>query len=257
MMTPQRVHIDVASPKFAVVEGESTVLGVVLDREEKHFGTRYTVGSLSDETLTLWSKPPVLDSLHLPHRNPFMPSDFTVKSCAVADGGALTYPRLIVGQPFSRLWHKQDDVFKLPQSQVYLFLYSKSTLDDPSAIVLAELFGAYVADGGFFPLVLFPAVAPLLRAVSIISALNEVVYMASTVNLSCSIAVGGAHLTSCASFAWVSTCCVSQGRARTGLEVTCSGFNHKLPDLMRTVRLCCRVHRCRLQLISLVCMRVR
>jgi insulysin len=147
MMTPQRVHIDIASPKFAVASGEPTVLGVVLDREEKHFGTRYCVGTLSDDTLSAWTHPPVLDSLHLPHRNPFMPSDFAVKLCQVPDGGSAAYPRLLVGQPTARLWHKQDDVFKLPQSHVSLLLYSRNTLDKPAAIVLAELFGAYVSDG--------------------------------------------------------------------------------------------------------------
>lgn len=146
-LSPANVRIDVLSHKFSTAgapESEAEAfLGIVLDRTEPRFGTPYTVVPLPDATVTAWATTEPHATLHLPARNPFIPSDFSLKP---APSDPAMYPAVVAQTDTSRLWFKQDATFMLPKTMLYAFVYSPICFKSPQALVLSELFGAYVSD---------------------------------------------------------------------------------------------------------------
>ena len=150
VLTPAAVRIDILSPKFTVAgEGTDTgtpLLGVELTQAEPWFGTRHLTQRISEGLQREWEAVGPHPGLHLPARNPFIPSEFGLRSSEVGVQ-SVPVPTLAVSGPRGRVWWRPDTLFQLPRSLVYMFLYSTDAFTDPVALVLSELFGAYVSDG--------------------------------------------------------------------------------------------------------------
>ncbi len=146
-LSPANVRIDVLSHKFntsSATESEALpFLGVVLDHTEPRFGTPYTVVPLPEATVAAWNTTELHASLHLPARNPFIPSDFLLKPTT---SEPVAYPAVAARTDACRLWFKQDATFMLPKTMLYAFVYSPICFKSPHALVLSELLGAYVSD---------------------------------------------------------------------------------------------------------------
>ncbi|KAJ3205957.1 Insulinase (Peptidase M16), partial [Dinochytrium kinnereticum] len=74
------------------------------------YGTEYIVEDLPVSLLETLAHPPIHDELHLPERNPYIPSVFKVISPAIAED--FTPPTIIEDTPLSRLWYKLDQTYK-------------------------------------------------------------------------------------------------------------------------------------------------
>ncbi|KAM3177861.1 hypothetical protein ACTXT7_003698 [Hymenolepis weldensis] len=114
---------------------------------EKYYRTRYGCESIPPEKIEAWKNCGLNEALHLPPKNPYMPTDFSLKCELNPDReGSASGPRVIQETPGSLLWFKQDSKFKLPNSFVYFNLISPVLSQDPMRDLLLELFGDLLFD---------------------------------------------------------------------------------------------------------------
>ncbi len=142
--------------------------GPVLDQVEPRFGTPFHIERLSEAVIHRLSHAPENPRLHFPAPNPFIPSDLTLKplpgsssvskstssgdvspGAAVGSGDGISPPVFLASNPVGRLWHKQDDIFKLPRSTVKVFLFSPAVQQHKYGSLLTELWTEVVDDGAF------------------------------------------------------------------------------------------------------------
>ncbi|VDL58087.1 unnamed protein product [Hymenolepis diminuta] len=84
---------------------------------EKYYRTPYGCESIPPEKIEAWKNCGLNEALHLPPRNPYMPTDFSLKCKLNPDQeDSALGPRVIQETPGSLLWFKQDSNFKLPKS---------------------------------------------------------------------------------------------------------------------------------------------
>lgn len=90
----------------------------------------------------MWNDPPEVDgSLHLPSRNEFIPSDFSIRSENMSNHLANeTSPICILDEPLLKFWYKLDNTFKHPRANTYFRINLKGGYDDVKSCVLTELF---------------------------------------------------------------------------------------------------------------------
>lgn len=92
------------------------------DKTEPIYGTEYCELRLSDAFMKEATGGTPIPELHLPERNLFIPEKLDVVKQTV-DKPAVR-PTLLQDTPISRLWHKQDDRFWLPKTNVDIMLHS-------------------------------------------------------------------------------------------------------------------------------------
>ena len=78
--------------------------------------------------------------MHLPQRNPFIPTDFELSTRDGIDGAAGKVPAVIKDAPLTRLWFKQDDEYLLPKACINFEIMSPLAYVDPSHANLNYLF---------------------------------------------------------------------------------------------------------------------
>ncbi|MEW5302568.1 MAG: hypothetical protein WDW38_002287 [Sanguina aurantia] len=154
-----------------------------------------------------WATSPALPELHLPPRNPYIPTDFSIKASAAAstangspaepttdaalpEGVIATPPTFLLEDAGLRLWHKQDTTFRCPRTLAHFRLSSQPLHASPRSAALTHMTVKLLED-----------------------ALNEDTYLADVAGLHFGIS--------------------SEGVA--GLEVRVEGFSHKLPVLTARV----------------------
>lgn len=93
--------------------------------------------------MELWRNPPeIVASFHLPSKNEFIPSDFSIRAsdtCA-DDFANSTSPRCIVDEALIKFWYKPDSTFKVPRANTYFRISMKGGYADVKSCVLSELF---------------------------------------------------------------------------------------------------------------------
>ena len=92
--------------------------------------------------MDIWSDPPEIDaSLHLPSKNEFIPSDFSIRADSVQnDLENASSPRCILDEPLMKFWYKLDSTFKLPRANTYFRINFKGGYDNVKNCVMTELF---------------------------------------------------------------------------------------------------------------------
>ncbi|KAM7541264.1 hypothetical protein Aperf_G00000021084 [Anoplocephala perfoliata] len=114
---------------------------------EEYYNTRYGCESIPPEKLEAWQNCGLSPALRLPPKNPFMPSDFSLKCESNPDPEDLvSAPRVLEENAGTLLWFKQDSIFKLPKSFVNFNLISPLWAQDPVREVLLQLFVDLFAD---------------------------------------------------------------------------------------------------------------
>ena len=109
---------------------------------EPWFGSRYIEEDISSSLMNIWQDPPEIDvSLHLPSKNEFIPSDFSIHADSLLNNLAnVSSPRCILDEPLMKLWYKLDDTFKLPRANTCFRINLKGGYDNVKNCVLTELF---------------------------------------------------------------------------------------------------------------------
>ena len=104
------------------------------DQTAKWYYTPYSVQKLTDEAKDFFKQPSHLN-FSLPDKNPFISYSFepqpitSSKSC----------PEIIEDQPGFRLWHLQDDIFRVPKGVIYVAIDSPVAVANPRNIVKTRL----------------------------------------------------------------------------------------------------------------------
>ncbi|XP_028768838.1 LOW QUALITY PROTEIN: nardilysin-like [Neltuma alba] len=163
--TPENMRVDVVSKSFPKSEGLQI---------EPWFGSQFTEKDIAQNLMELWKNPPETDAaLHLPSKNEFIPSDFSIRAGDLCndDFANSTYPRCIVDEPLVKFWYKLDSAFKVPRANTYFRINLKGGYDNARSCVLSELFILLLKDE-----------------------LNEIIYQASIAKLETSVSFVGDKL---------------------------------------------------------------
>lgn len=107
------------------------------DSKEAIYGTEYHRERLSEEFLAEATSGKPLPDLHLPDPNRFIPENLEVQKREVAKPAIR--PEMLRDSEISRLWHKQDDRFWLPKTNVHVELHSPLMDVTPRNAVLTRL----------------------------------------------------------------------------------------------------------------------
>lgn len=112
-------------------------------QHEPWFGSRYVEEDIPQDLIELWRNPQEIDaSLHLPSKNEFIPSDFSIRAGGACDGDFenSTSPRCIVDEALIKFWYKLDSTFRVPRANTYFRINLKGGYDNAKSCVLSELF---------------------------------------------------------------------------------------------------------------------
>ncbi|KAI9118671.1 hypothetical protein K1719_011003 [Acacia pycnantha] len=163
--TPENMRVDVVSKSLPKSEDIQI---------EPWFGSHFIEKDIAQNVMELWKNPPESDAeLHLPSKNEFIPSDFSIRAGDLCDDDFVnsTYPRCIVDEPLVKFWYKLDSTFKVPRANTYFRINLKGGYDNARSCVLSELFIHLLKDE-----------------------LNEIIYQASIAKLETSVSFVGDKL---------------------------------------------------------------
>lgn len=120
------------------------------DKKEKWYGTDYKVEKISTDfasdigkALQKTSKDR-LPTLHLPHKNEFIPTRLTVEKKEVNEPAKA--PKLIRDDEGMRVWWKKDDRFWVPKANVHINLRNPLVYATPANYVKTRIFCELVKD---------------------------------------------------------------------------------------------------------------
>ncbi len=119
-----------------------TAPGVEVDQVEPYYQAPYASGPLPPKELRRLRKPQRLAALQVPSLNPFLPKDTNLRPRQ----GSASEPALLVDQPGSRLWYRQDDHFKTPKVQLRIFLTSPWAYATPKEAALVRIWTQLVQE---------------------------------------------------------------------------------------------------------------
>ncbi|CAE8614776.1 unnamed protein product [Polarella glacialis] len=136
-LTPERATVSAVSKSFDAGSMQA----------ERWYGTRYRLSTVSSEVFGRWRNPPELEGWSVPPPNPFIPTDFDLRSSAAAESDRLETlavpPELIQDDERWQIFYKPDKVFQVPKAVVFIFLWMpEATVDEdaiPSRIWLLSL----------------------------------------------------------------------------------------------------------------------
>ncbi|KAI5465829.1 Metalloenzyme, LuxS/M16 peptidase-like protein [Mariannaea sp. PMI_226] len=120
------------------------------DKKEKWYGTEYRYEKIPDDLMAeLKAAASItpekrLKSLHLPHKNNFIPSHLEVEKKEVAEPALA--PRILRNDRIARTWWKKDDTFWVPRANVIVSLKSPLTYASAENNVKARLYSDLVRD---------------------------------------------------------------------------------------------------------------
>lgn len=106
-------------------------------KNEKWYGTGYTVERWDDQFLTKARAPNDVPELRLPGKNEFIPTNLDVERHDIAE--PQRRPHLITRSDVSEVWYKKDDRFWLPKAAVVVDIRSPVANDTARAAVLTRL----------------------------------------------------------------------------------------------------------------------
>lgn len=124
---PQNARITVVGQKC---EAKATC-------EEEWYGTKYSTEKIDAKVLENWAKSDLNGNLHLPERNPFIPTNFDLLA---VDADIESIPVIIHNTPMMRVWFKQDVEFLKPKTLMNLDFCSPIVYSDPLNCNLTHLF---------------------------------------------------------------------------------------------------------------------
>ncbi len=109
---------------------------------EPRYQVPYQITAIAPALQRRWLQLFTPAPLAIPGPNPFLPERPALKPLA----DTAPVPRRILERPGLRVWHKQDDRFRLPRANLVIYLRHPEMLADPRGRVLARLYTALVHD---------------------------------------------------------------------------------------------------------------
>lgn len=111
------------------------------DREEKWYGTKYSVQNVDPALLEAWRSASVdtawmVPKLDLPERNDMIATDFSLRNI---EGVPEDQPMLLMDTDLCRLWYKPDNVFDMPKVNMIAELRTAIAYESPESNVLTSL----------------------------------------------------------------------------------------------------------------------
>ncbi|UJF18726.1 insulinase family protein [Vibrio sp. SS-MA-C1-2] len=113
-------------------------------KEAKWYQTPYSVTALTEEQKQRWRAPQAIAALSLAKPNPFISQN--LQPLAVEET-ASDMPILLENSEGFRLWHQQDQQFKLPKGTIYIAIDSPHAISTERNIVKTKLCIALLLDG--------------------------------------------------------------------------------------------------------------
>ncbi|XP_065350637.1 insulin-degrading enzyme-like [Cloeon dipterum] len=132
-LTPDNCRIRIVSKEF-----ES-----IADQTEKWYGAKYKIEDIPSELIEKWKNAKPIEELKLPKKNEFIPSSFDILP---NDDNPPKYPAIIHETQFVRVWHKKDDEFLLPKSNLIFELTSPFAYVDPLRAIFKRIYVCLVHD---------------------------------------------------------------------------------------------------------------
>ncbi|KAG0045268.1 Insulinase (Peptidase M16) [Gryganskiella cystojenkinii] len=123
----------------------SIVPGGAFTETERWYGTEYHLTKVSTALLERLQNLELHPELHLPSRNPYIPTSFDCHRTETLTA-TLNNPALIKQTPVMRLWHKKDDTFWVPKVNIFFRLFSGFAIATPENMVQTILFVRVVTD---------------------------------------------------------------------------------------------------------------
>ncbi|XP_062560794.1 insulin-degrading enzyme isoform X2 [Armigeres subalbatus] len=127
--------------KFYPKNARITVVGQKCEAktncEEEWYGTKYCTEKIDASVLEEWARNDVNSNLHLPERNPFIPTNFDLMP---VDADIQSTPVIIHNTPMMRVWFKQDVEFLKPKTLMSLDFCSPIVYSDPLNCNLTHMF---------------------------------------------------------------------------------------------------------------------
>ncbi|KAK9290743.1 hypothetical protein L1049_008919 [Liquidambar formosana] len=112
------------------------------DMVEPWFGTAYSVKKITVSVIQQWVLSAPNEHLHLPARNIFIPTDFSLKE--VQDKAK--FPILLRRSSYSTLWYKPDTNFCTPKAYIKIVFNCPYSRNSPAATVLTYIFTQLLTD---------------------------------------------------------------------------------------------------------------
>ncbi|XP_065349180.1 insulin-degrading enzyme-like [Cloeon dipterum] len=131
-LTPDNCRIRIVSKK-----------PVIVDQTEKWYGTKYKIEDIPSELIEKWRNAKPIEELQLPKKNEFIPSSFDILP---NDDTPSKHPTIIHETKFVRVWHKKDDEFLLPKSNLIFELTSPFAFVDPLRVNFIDIYLNLVRD---------------------------------------------------------------------------------------------------------------
>ncbi|KAJ6433313.1 hypothetical protein OIU84_017080 [Salix udensis] len=162
--TPENMRIDVVSKPSMKSQDLQC---------EPWFGSSYIEEAIPPSLIEIWRDPPEVDvSLHMPSKNEFVPSDFSIRADNLDhDPVSSSFPRCIIDEPLMKFWYKLDSTFKVPRANTYFRVNLKGGYASVKSFLMTELFILLLKDE-----------------------LNEIIYQASVAKLETSISLASDKL---------------------------------------------------------------
>ncbi|KJY83064.1 peptidase M16 [Vibrio galatheae] len=104
------------------------------DRSAKWYFTPYSVASFTAEQIALYQQPSPLE-FKLPEQNPFICYDLDPKELEITQ----SVPQVLEELPGFKLWHLQDNEFRVPKGVIYVAIDSPHAVANPRNIVKTRL----------------------------------------------------------------------------------------------------------------------
>ncbi|XP_016452343.2 nardilysin-like isoform X3 [Nicotiana tabacum] len=160
---PENMRVDIVTKSFQKSDDV---------QQEPWFGSRYVEEDIPSSLFELWKDPDEISvCLHLPAKNEFIPSDFSIRAEKANCDSKNAKPRCILEEPLMKIWYKLDKTFKLPRANTYFRITLRGGYGNLKNALLTELFIHLLKDE-----------------------LNEIIYQASVAKLETSVSLYGDKL---------------------------------------------------------------
>ena len=127
LLTPSNVRVLSIAQKYDTIATES----------EPWYGTKHKTEQINNDLLTAWETTVPYEKLHLPEKNPFIPTDFEL---CERDTSGDQVPSVIKDTSLARVWFKQDNEYLLPKASINFEIMSRLAYLDPQHASLNYLF---------------------------------------------------------------------------------------------------------------------
>ncbi len=128
-LVPQKCRVTIVAQQ---TEYDSAIK---YDREAKWYFTPYKITPITEQQLELWSNSTPDPELALPKPNSFICHNLDPKPLTSSH----TLPTLIQQVPGFRLWHLQEQNYRVPKGSIYIAIDSPRSVENPHKVVMLKL----------------------------------------------------------------------------------------------------------------------